>query len=77
MTLRVVISWPYSDSPTRCIQQNNSQVLKVLENFRIWICRIFEFFWLPKAKNACNKLPPDYDRNLVGGRRYCSIVQER
>ena len=38
-----------------------SRVLQVLEIFEIWICRIFEFWWPPKATSTLNKGPTEND----------------
>ena len=50
-----------------------SRVFQVLENFEIWICHIFEFFWLPKVINSLTKRPPEHDGDGSNNKVYLNI----
>ena len=37
------------------------RVLQVLEIFEIWICQIFEFYWITKVTSTLGKQLPEHD----------------
>ena len=51
-----------------------SRVLQVLEIFEIWICHIFEFFWLPKVTSALSKQPTEHDDDGNNNKVYLNIA---
>ena len=42
-----------------------SRVLQVLEICKIWICHIFEFYWLPKVTSTLSKRSTEHDGVVI------------
>ena len=49
-----------------------SRVLQVLEIFKICICHVFEFCYLPKVTSTLSKRLSEHAGDTVWGRRYSS-----
>ena len=51
-----------------------SRVLQVLEIFKIWICHVFEFCWLPKVTCTLSKQSTGRDGGGDNNKVYVKII---
>ena len=51
-----------------------SRVLQVFEIFEIWICHIFEFFWIPKVTSTISKRLKERDGGGENNKVYVKII---
>ena len=51
-----------------------SRVLQVLNIIEIWICHIFEFFWLPTVTITLSKRPAEHDGDGNNNNIYLNIT---